>query len=399
MTNFSWTGITDLGKKMSGTMPAKNKMDVISALQHNKIAALTIKKIWFSQDFFQHKKLNTKQRIDFIRQLQLLLQAGISLSDALSLIAANSHQKIIQTISNTLTEKMKSGLSFSLALAYFSNDFDSTFCKIIAAGEYTGKLDAIFSSWIENQENMLVIKNKLSRALFYPVIVLVTAIIITIGLLLWVIPEFNTLYQNFGAQLPVMTRTLIAISHHLSQHGISYLLFIIVFFLLIKKIMSKNKNTKKWIATLLFRIPLIQSLIITKQIAQWSQLIAVTLSSGIPLIDALAIANQAISQPVLQTQLQQARQSVIEGKSLHRALDDCRYFPAHANMMIAIGEKADALSLMMQKIGFSYQQQLANTLDRLSKMVEPVMMMAVASLISGLVIAMYLPIFKMGNII
>jgi len=176
-------------------------------------------------------------------------------------------------------------------------------------------------------------------------------------------------------------------------------MFITPIILLTNYFFKKNDRLKNTLRHLIFKIPMVKSILITGQIARWSQLLSMSLSSGIPLIDALQITNQAISQTLLQTQLCKVRESVMTGKSLHSALDQCCFFPERAKTMIAIGENADALSIMMKKIAIFYQHQLNETLDRLSKLLEPVIMIIVASVVSLLIVAMYLPIFRMGNII
>lgn len=399
MHDYKWIGINASGQKIAGKINANNKTTAKQLIKNNDVTLLSLKKSDPMFSFYQHKKLSRKLRLDFTQQLHLLLQASIPLADALSLIASTSQHKIIQTASNSLKEKITQGISFATALADFPHYFDKTYCHIISAGEQSGQLEIVLTQLIESQEQALQVKSKIAKTLFYPISVLCIAIVIAIGLLLFVIPQFKSIYDNFGAQLPTMTRCLISLSHYLNQHDIFYFMVVVILFIFVKKVLSKNKRIKNKIDQLFFHFPLLKSLIITRQIAQWSQLLAMTLSAGIPLVDALHIANHAISQPILQAQMQQVRNAVIKGKSLRVALDACCYFPARAKTMIAIGENADSLPFMMKKMAAIYQQSLNDTLDRLSKLLEPVIMITVASLVSGLVIAMYLPIFKMGSIV
>ena len=397
-TDFTWTGINAFGQKLSGKINAENKSIVKKQLEKNDLTIISIKKNNFSFQFSQ-KKFSAKQRLDFTQQLQLLLQASLPLSDSLALIANTSDVIVIKNNANTLKEKINAGISFSAALNDYPEHFDKAFCQMISAGEQSGQLDVVLTQLIENQEHSLQIKSKISKALFYPMSVTVIAMIITIGLLIFVIPQFSAIYSNFGAQLPSTTRCLITLSHYLSQQGVFYLLAIVPVIFFIKKIFRKNPDFKNKIYHFIFKLPFCRSLIITGQIAQWSQLLAMTLSSSIPLIDALHIANHAITQPNFKIHMGIVREAVIHGKSLHAALESCSYFPIRAKTMIAIGENADALPHMMKKIATLYRHQLNDTLDRLSKLLEPVIMMLVASLVSGLMIAMYLPIFRMGSVI
>jgi len=399
MHDFLWTGINASGQKISGKINAVNKVLAKQKLENTEIFILTIKKINSIFSMTVTKKFSNKLRLDFTQQLQLLLQSSIPLADALSLMANTSQHTLIQHIANVLKEKITEGVNFSTALQSFSDYFDNTFCQMIMAGEQSGQLDIILLQLIENQERQLQIKSKIKKALFYPLCVMGIAAIITMGLLIFVIPQFDAIYTNFGGKLPALTQYLISLSHQLNQQGLWYFIFISIIIFIIKKMSQKNKRVRNFLLKSLFKIPFFQSLMMTSQIAQWSQLLSMTLSSGIPLVDALTISNQTLSQPLLQMQLQTMRESVINGKSMYSALDRCRYFPVRAKTMIAIGENADALPLMMKKIAVLYQQQLNDSLDRLSKLLEPVIMMVVASLVSGLIIAMYLPIFRMGSVI
>ena len=396
---FHWIGINANGNKISGKLFSTNKNTAVKKLIADNITMLSIKKTNPFYSLAHNKKFTPKHRLDFTQQLLLLIQAGIPLVDALSLIANTSSQNTYQNIIITIKEKIIKGENFSAALSYFSGYFDKTFCKMIAVGEQSGQLESVLIQLIENQENRIQMQSKINKALFYPISVCCIAIAITIGLLIFVIPQFRAIYENFGAELPAMTRHLISISHALTENGIVYLILTILFIFTIKLFLIKNHHLKNTLQFIIFKIPFVQSVMITQQIARWSQLLAMTLSSGIPLIDALQITNQAISQPLLQRQLQKVRDSVITGKSLHNALDHCCFFPERAKTMIAIGENADALSIMMKRVAIFYQHKLNETLDGLSKLLEPVIMITVASFVSGLIIAMYLPIFRMGSVI
>ncbi|HLB56155.1 MAG TPA: type II secretion system F family protein [Coxiellaceae bacterium] len=398
MREFIWIGINNAGQKISGKISAENKIAAKTIIEKNDIALISIKKN-YANLFSAKQKFTHKQRLDFTQQLQLLLQASIPLSDSLALIAKTSQDKIIQVFSAALQEKIISGTDFATALTDFPNHFTKTDCQMIAAGEKSGQLDIALTQLIENQEQRLQLKSKIGKALFYPLSVLCIAIIIAAGLIIFVIPQFQSIYSNFGARLPMMTCCLISMSHYLSQHGLFYLVILTILFLILKKILSEHYFLKNKMGQLFLKLPFVRTLLITKHVAEWSQLLAMMLSAGIPLVDALQIANQVISQPVFAQQMLDVRTAVIAGKSLHIALDICHYFPVRAKTMIAIAENADALPFMMKKIAILYQNSLNETLDRLSKLLEPVIMITVASLVSGLIIAMYLPIFKMGSVV
>ena len=396
---FTWCGINASGKKISGNLFAKNKQVAQERLSSEQISILSIQKKLQWMSLSGSTKFSHKQRLDFTQQLQLLLQSGIPLVDALSLTADNSPDKNTQTLITKIKEKILAGNPFSKALSEFPQFFDNTYCQMILIGEQSGQLEFVLSQLIENQEQHALMKNKIAKALFYPATVLCIAILISIGLLIFVIPQFSSIYQNFGAQLPTMTVTLIHVSNLITNHAIMILFYIALLALLIQFGFKKNKALKNNIQQILFRITPYRSLYMTKQIAQWSRLMGMMLPTGIPLIEALQIANHMIDQSHLQKQMQSVQKGIIDGESLHTALNHCSHFPKRAKHLISIGENADALDVMMKRISIIYQKKFETTLDHLSKLLEPVIMIAVASLISSLIIAMYLPIFRMGSVI
>lgn len=396
---FNWIGIDISGQKTSGKINAHNKNDAHKKLLSRQITALSIKKNGMMFSFVNPKKLSTKHLLDFTQQLQLLLQAGIPLIDALSLIENTTPFQIIAHTIACLKAKISMGMNFSTALSQSSYHFDDTYCHIVSAGERSGQLDNVLTQLVHHIERQLQIKNKIFKALFYPLTILCIAVMITIGMLIFVIPQFSAIYNNFDAELPKMTRLLISMSQRIHQNGFLLLFIIVITLLIFKIILKKATFIRDKLQKLFFILPPLRTLIITQEIAKWSQLLATTLSSRIPLVDALSIANKTISYPILQKQLQSMRESVISGKSFHHALDCCQHFPVRAKYLIAVGENADALDTMLNKITIIYQQKLNDTLENFSKLIEPVVMIGVASLIAGLIIAMYLPIFRMGSII
>lgn len=398
-TEFIWTGINTVGKKISGNLLASNKQVARDKLLSEQITILSIQKKLQWMLFSESKKFSHKHRLDFTQQLHLLLQSGIPLVDALSLTADNSPHKNTRELITKIKEKIITGNTFSKALSDFPHYFDRTYCQMILIGEQSGQLEFVLLQLIEDQEQQAAIKNKMVKALFYPATVLCIAIIICIGLLIFVIPQFNSIYQNFGAQLPAMTTALIHLSNIITHHAIMILGCITLLTSLIQFCFKKNSGVKNKINEILFRITPYRSLYMTKQIAQWSRLMGMMLPTGIPLIEALQIANHMMVQSHLQKQMQNVQKGIIDGESLHTALNRCPHFPKRAKYLISIGENADALDIMMKRLSIIYQKKFETTLDHLSKLLEPVIMIGVASLISSLIIAMYLPIFRMGSII
>lgn len=390
MMEFTWIGIDKTGKKCSGKLREKNKVSAISQLKNNHIIILSIKKSLIS---LAKKHLSQKEIVDFSEELYLLLSSGIPLSDALSLIQASTQHLTLSDVLKTLIEDLQTGLSFSASLEKHAHDFDHYYYQMIAAGENSGELTSALSKLIDAKKKQLHTQHKMKKACFYPLFVLTLSLMICLGMLIFIIPQFSQIYANFNATLPPMTQLILKISHLLQTYWQDILLF-----LLLVSPCTKNNHLKKYVLGLL-NIPFLKKVFRTQQIAHWSDVMAMSLSSNIPLADAITIANQTLSDHAMRQSFIHVKTRIIMGEKLHMALKSCHYFPVRACHFIAIGENTDALSSMMHKVAEYYHQQFSDQLDYLSKLIEPVIMILVASLISGLIIAMYLPIFKMGSII
>lgn len=395
--NYAWTGLDARGKKMTGMLRAKTKLHATVLLQKNEITILSLQRKYFLLGM--HQKLTRKNKLDLMHQLQILLQSGISLSDALTLIAKTSPNKATQIISRQLTEKIISGKSFANALSDFSAIFNITDCKMIHAGEMTGELERVLTQLISDQHQKIQLKNKIVKTLLYPTIIFCCAILMAMGLLIFVIPQFATLYQNYDAQLPLITQCFIHISHFMQKNILGIIMALLLLIMII--IASRDHFLKIWqhCQPLLFLITPYRAFVVIKQVAHWSQLMTLILQSHIPLIDALHITEDTLPNIFFKTHMHAVNQEVIAGKSLYAALNHCPHFPAYAKHLISVGENADALDSMMGKIAQIYREKLDALLDLLSKLLEPVIMLGVTGLVSGFIVAMYLPIFRMGNII
>ncbi|MDP1574693.1 MAG: type II secretion system F family protein [Coxiellaceae bacterium] len=387
MAEFTWIGITPLGKKIEGTISSSDKKSAINTLLLENMIILTIKK---NYHFTLSKKISKKALLAFSEQLLLLLQSGITLSDSLGFLSESTDSKNVELLLKKLQCDLNNGLRFSTALEKFPNFFSKTYCKIISAGEESGELSIVLLQLINNQTQHLEMLRKIKKALFYPLTILVIALMVCIGLLIFVIPQFSRIYSNFGAKLPTMTQNIIAISHTLTHHAILSLLISTLLPFVFKKI-----NVMSFLTQFSF----FKTIHIARNIVQWSQILSMALNAHMHLIDALTLANQTLTHQKMQAELNSVKNSVIAGEKLHKALEYCDYFPTRARHFIAIGENADALNSMVEKVAYYYTQQFADHLEHLSKLIEPVIMIIVASLVSGLIIAMYLPVFKMGSVI
>lgn len=395
--HYIWLGIDISGNTKSGLIISENKKNAEISLKNNKITVLSIKK---EKRFFScQKKFSPKNLLDFTQELYLLLKSGIALKQALEFIILVTKNAVIKRILVTIKDYIISGQSLSAALSCFPNYFNKTYCDMISAGEQSSKLETVLKQLIDVQLKSNKIKQKMFGALLYPVSVLLISILITIGLLVFVIPQFTSIYNNFGSQLPKITQNLILMSRVLKH----YFLFLIAIF--ITMVLSANTALKKFkkIRYLIYRFqltfPVIKNFFILKNVARWSAIFSVLLESGMSLLMSFSIANQTIENGILKKLLENVGSAIRAGDSFSDAISRIEYIPIRAKQLIAIGENSDALQNMLKQVALLHDEALNDLLDHLSKLLEPVMMIVIALLITGLIVAMYLPIFQMGNIV
>jgi len=269
---------------------------------------------------------------------------------------------------------------------------------LIEAGEQSGCLTEMIQQLISYEEKITQLKSKILKSMIYPVSVIIIAILLFIGLVIFVIPHFQQMYQSFNAKLPFLTQQLINMSQHLMHHWLLISLTIIfpayVFYIAYKNYLAFNIFIKR----ILIKLPLIKNIIINFNIVMWSQIFATTLTAGIPFIDALKISNSSITNALFKAEMISLEDNLISGVSLQESIQSLKILPLRAKQLIIIGENTDNLLPIINKLAALYHQILDDLLDHLSKLVEPVIMILLSIGVAGFIIAMYLPIFEMGNI-
>lgn len=392
MHEFQWIGINKQGKKVTGIIHADHKNHAEFILKKQSIFILSMRKKVLTLRHLK-QQFSSKLKLDWFIHLNQLLDAGIAITDALTLITEMETNSVTTYLSLRIKEKIENGATLSTALSQLTPHFDQCDFSLIAAGEKSGELSAAFRYLVQLYTQSTQLKNKIRKALFYPACILIITFVMSLGLMIFVIPEFQGIYHNFNGQLPALTQTLISISNTIKTNGIYFLLslFIFILFILLFRIKIKLKKIN-WHC-----IPFLRKNIVANEVARWSQLMTLALRSGVPMIDALTLAQQSISTVFFREKMEYIAKAVMRGETLFHALAIYSSFPIRAKTMIGIGENADTLPQMMEKIAVIYTQQTQDTLDRLSKLLEPVIMMIVAGIVSSMIIAIYLPIFKMGN--
>jgi type IV pilus assembly protein PilC len=294
---------------------------------------------------------------------------------------------------------VEGGTALADALAKHPLHFDDLFVNLVSAGEQAGALETLLDKIATYKEKTEAIKKKIKKALFYPTAVVVVAIVVTSILLIFVIPEFESLFQGFGADLPAFTRFVIDISKFVQSTG--WVLLIagvgaVVGFLHAKK---RSRAVQHFVDRLMLKIPIIGSILNKSSIARYARTLSTTFAAGVPLVEALDSVAGACGNIVYETAVLRMRDEVATGQRLQRAMENTDLFPNMVNQMIAVGEESGSLDAMSSKVADFYEEEVDNAVDSMSSLLEPLIMAILGVLVGGLVIAMYLPIFKMGAVV
>jgi type IV pilus assembly protein PilC len=391
---FTWEGTDRAGKKVKGKFVASNEAAVKTELRRQGVVATRVRK---QSTLFQKKGRVTPGDIAiFSRQLATMMSAGIPLVQAFDIIGAGHENPAMQKLVLSVKSEVEGGTSLANALAKHPLQFDDLYVNLVTAGEQAGALETLLGEIATYKEKTEAIKKKVKKALFYPAAVVVVAIIVTSILLIYVIPEFESLFQGFGADLPSFTRMVINVSQFVRDQGwliaaaIGGLVYAFIYF---KK---RSRAFQHLIDRAVLRIPIIGPILNKSAIARYARTLATTFSAGVPLVEALESVAGATGNIVYENAVRRMRDEVATGTRLQRAMENTDLFPNMVNQMIAVGEESGSLDDMAAKVADFYEEEVDNAVDSMSSLLEPLIMAILGVLVGGLVIAMYLPIFKMG---
>jgi type IV pilus assembly protein PilC len=394
---FTWEGTDRAGKKVKGKTVALNEAAVRTELRRQGVVATRVRK---QSNLFKPKGKVTAADISiFARQLATMMTAGIPLVQSFDIVGAGHENPAMQKLIMAIKADVEGGNSLASALAKHPMQFDELFVNLVSAGEQAGALETLLDKVATYKEKTEAIKKKIKKALFYPAAVVVVAIIVSAILLVFVIPEFESLFQGFGADLPAFTRFVIDISVFVRTQG--WLLIIASVLGVVGFIEAKKRyaGVQHFIDRVALRIPIIGPILNKSAIARYARTLSTTFSAGVPLVEALDSVAGACGNIVYEKAVLKMRDEVATGQRLQRAMENADIFPNMVNQMIAVGEESGSLDDMSAKVADFYEEEVDNAVDSMSSLLEPLIMAILGVLVGGLVIAMYLPIFKMGAVI
>jgi type IV pilus assembly protein PilC len=395
---FVWEGTDRKGKKIKGKSMAANEAAVRADLRRQGVVPSRIKKQ--SQGLFSGGGTITPGDIAiFMRQLSTMLAAGIPLVQSFEIVGNGHENAAMQKLIMAVKADVEGGSALAESLAKHPLHFDDLVINLVEAGEQAGALESLLDKIATYKEKTEALKKKIKKALTYPGAVLAVAFVVTTILLIFVIPAFEDLFQGFGADLPTFTRKVIELSVFVREKGFYLATLIggsIFAFLYFKK---RSKKMRHYLDRMMLKAPIIGPILEKAAIARYARTLSTMFAAGVPLVEALQSVAGATGNIVYEVGVLQMRDEVATGLRLQQAMENTDLFPNMVIQMIAVGEESGSLDEMSSKVADFYEEDVDNAVDNLSSLLEPLIMSILGVLVGGLVVAMYLPIFKMGAVI
>ena len=392
---FLWVGKNKAGKIVRGEQRAMSEAVVNATLRRQGILVTKVSK----QSFRGGGKVTEKDVALFTRQLATMMKAGVPLLQTFDIVGRGHDNPAVSKLLIDIKTDVETGSSLSQAFRRFPLHFDQLYCNLIEAGEQAGILEALLERLATYKEKMIAIKSKIKSALFYPVAIIIVAFIITAVIMIFVIPAFKQVFTSFGADLPAPTLIVMAISDYFVAYwwaifgGIGGGLY--AFFYTWKR----SESMQFAMDRLLLRTPIFGNLVRKSVIARWTRTLSTMFAAGVPLVESLDSVGGAAGNYVYKVGTKQIQSEVSTGTSLTSAMQNSQLFPNMVNQMVAIGEESGALDAMLGKVADFFEAEVDDAVDALSSLMEPIIMVVLGTLIGGMVIAMYLPIFKLGAVV
>ena len=401
MPVFIWEGTTKNNEIKKGEIEAADENAVRAIMRRQGFRTIEVKKKPkdISEYFpFLKGKIKEKNVVVFCRVFSTMINAGLPLIQCLELLAQQEQNKSFAKIIRSVKEDIEGGTSLTNALKKYPKIFDDLFVNLIAAGEAGGILDVILERLSAYMEKAMKLKARVKGAMTYPIAVLVISLSVVALLLLKVIPVFQKMFEGMGGKLPALTQLLITTSEF-TQH---YFLYIIFVFVVIYIAFTRFYKTEKgqWIVdSLILKAPIFGDLLKKVAVAKFSRTLSTMMSSGVPILEGLAIVSKTSGNVVVENALLKTRQSISEGRSIAEPLEETGIFPPMVVQMISVGEATGALDSMLNKIAIFYDDEVDVAVDAMTALLEPVMMVFLGGVVGGMIIAMYLPIFKLASVV
>jgi type IV pilus assembly protein PilC len=394
---FSWQGKDAKGTLIKGTQVAVNEAAVRANLRRQGLVPVVIRRQ--STLFQKRSKITTEDIAVFSRQLATMMQAGIPLVQAFDIVANGHENPGMQKLLSAIKVDIEGGTTLADALAKHPLYFDDLFVNLVNAGEQSGALETLLDKIATYKEKTEAIKKKIKKALTYPTAVIFVAFIVTAILLVFVIPQFEALFLGFGADLPTFTRIVVNLSLFVRSNGLIIVVLLFAAGATFGYFKKRSRKFNHFLDRTILRIPIIGEIMRKAAIARFTRTLSTMFSAGVPLVEALESVAGATGNIVFEEATMEIRTEVATGQRLQRAMEATELFPNMVIQMVAVGEESGSLDEMCGKVADFYERDVDDAVDNLSSLLEPMIMAILGIIVGGLVIAMYLPIFKLGAVV
>ena len=395
---YTWKGLNAARKKVKGEILAKNISEAKKKLRTKSIRVTSVKKK--PKPLFSKGKPVTSADISFAsRQMATLIGSGMPIAQSLQAIGKGHEKKSMEDMLGSITTDVESGTSLSVALAKHPLQFNRLYTSLVAAGEESGKLDALLDRVATYQEKIEYLKKKIKSALTYPISVLVIAIAVTIVLLIFVIPQFEELFQDFGADLPALTRTVVDMSRWMQAHWWKFLGTIIVAGWCIIAFYKRSDKFKFALDRILLKAPIFGVVLKKSALARYSRTLGIVFGAGVPLVEGMDTVAASTGNRVYEQAVMGIKNKVSTGQTLASSMEETQLFPNMMLQMVSSGEESGELEVMLSKVADFYESEVDEAVENLASLIEPIMIVVLGGIIGTMILAMYMPIFKLGSVI
>ncbi|UYG01597.1 MULTISPECIES: type II secretion system F family protein [unclassified Halomonas] len=391
---WKWQGKGPKDRLMKGELIGRSREEIVDQLAKQRITVLKIQK---RSSFSGRGKVASVDIMLFARQMATMMRAGIPILQALQAISESMKKPAMVDLTQQIMRDVSSGDSLSQAMARHPKQFDRLFVNLVNAGEQAGALDQMLERIAIYKEKVASLKSRVKKALWYPAAVLTIGLAVTMILLVVVVPEFESMFQGFGAELPMLTQLTVQFSELAQVFWLPTLALIVGAILLLKAAARRSDKVAYKIDQFLLRLPVLGDILHKSAVSRFTRTLATTFSSGVPLIEGLETASGAADNRVYMKAINEVRQDVTTGQQLHFAMRLTNRFPALAVQMVNIGEEAGSLDAMLNRVADYYEEEVENKVDTLTSLMEPVIIVVLGLLVGGVVVSMYLPIFEIGT--
>jgi len=394
---YAWEGTDKQGARTVGEMSGHNPALIKAQLRKQGITPTKVRKKPMSLFGGSGKKVKPLDIAFFTRQMATMMKAGVPLLQSFDIIIDGAENPNMRKLIGDLRDDVAAGNSFAVALRKRPQYFDDLYCNLVSAGEQSGALETLLARVATYKEKTEALKSKIKKAMTYPIAVMIVAVIVTGILLIKVVPQFQSVFASFGAELPAFTQMVVSLSEFTQKWWLGILGAVVASIFVFKHLNKTSEKFRNRKDRTLLKLPIIGQLIYKSSVARYARTLATTFAAGVPLVEALESVAGATGNVVFRNAVNKVKNDVATGTQLNYSMRSTGVFPSLAIQMTAIGEESGALDTMLDKVATYYEDEVDNMVNSMTSLLEPIIMAFLGVVVGGLVLAMYLPIFQIGN--